>query len=74
MPYARNQRLKLRNISTGSNLADLGRDAVHAAGSSAATSKPVKCDGEEATPKVCGVGVAMLPGYSWAACSSTGWW
>jgi hypothetical protein len=24
--------------------------------------------------KDCGVGMAMLPGYSWAAHSSTGWW
>ena len=30
-PYERNQCLKLRNASTGSNLADTGRDAVHAA-------------------------------------------
>lgn len=30
-PYERNQCLTPRNLSTGSNLADLGRDAVHAA-------------------------------------------
>ena len=29
-------------------------------------SEPVLADGEEATLKACGVGVAMLPGYSWA--------
>jgi hypothetical protein len=27
--------------------------------------EPVLADGEEATLKACGVGVAMLPGYSW---------
>ena len=29
------------------------------------TPKPVLADGEEATLKACGVGVVMLPGYSW---------
>ena len=31
----------------------------------AGNSEPVLADGEEATLKACGVGVAMLPGYSW---------
>jgi hypothetical protein len=61
-----NQRLKPRNGASGSNLADMGRDAVRdpipGCGS---TPEPVLADGEEATLKACGVGVAMLPGYSW---------
>jgi hypothetical protein len=73
-PYERNQCLTPRNTSTGSNLADLGRDAAHAAEVPVATPKPVKAAGGEAILKDCGVGMAMLPGYSWAAHSSTGWW
>ena len=59
-PYERNQCLTPRNPSTGSNLADLGRDAAHAA--DGGDFKPIPSVGEEATGNVCGVGVAMLPG------------
>jgi hypothetical protein len=37
---------------------DLAKDAEP-------TPEPVRAGGEEATLKACGVGVAMLPGYSW---------
>ena len=73
-PYERNQCLTPRNSSTGSNLADLGRHAVRAADSLVrrrlrdGIERPVT----EATLKACGVGVARLSGYSWAARSSTG--
>ena len=57
----------LRKRVAGSNLVDVGRiaarDTCREVGS---TPKPVLADGEEATLKACGVGVAMLPGYSWA--------
>ena len=62
-----NQWWKPRNGASGSNLADTGRDAVRdpiLGGGS--TPEPVLADGEEATLKACGVGVVMLPGYSWA--------
>ena len=61
-----NQWLKPRNGASGSNLADMGRDAVRdliLGGGS--TPEPVLADGEEAALKACGVGAAMLPGYSW---------
>ena len=62
-----NQWLKLRNGASGSNLADMGRTAVRdLVRGDGSTPKPVLADGEEATLKACGVGVAMLPGYSWA--------
>jgi hypothetical protein len=71
--YERNQRLKPRKRSTGSNLADMGRDAVRdrrrEAGS---TPDPVGFAGREATVKACGVTVAMLPGQSWVPSLSTG--
>jgi len=75
-PYERNQCLKPRNPRTGSNLTDTGRVAAHAATRTprAATPEPVTVPGEEATLNACGVGVAMLPGQSWAARSSTGEW
>ncbi len=72
-PYERNQCPKPRNTSTGSNLADMGRVQC-VPPMWVATPKPGKGPGGEATLKVCGVGVAMLPGYSWTAHSSTGWW
>src|SRR5205814_5058702 len=65
-----NQWLTPRNSEAGSNLADMGRCAVHdhhapvSAGWS--TPKPSSSNGGEATLNACGVGVAMLPGYSWA--------
>ncbi len=62
-----NQRVKPRNGASGSNLADTGRDAVRdLLRGGGSTPEPVLADGEEATLKACGVGVAMLPGYSWA--------
>lgn len=66
--HERNQRLKPRKSSTGSNLADMGRGVVRdhrcEAGS---TPEPVGFAGEEATVKVCGVAVAMLPGQELGA-------
>ena len=59
--YARNQCVTPRKASTGSNLADVGRAAVHAV-EVAATPTPVLDVGQEATRKGCGVLVAMLPG------------
>ena len=63
----RNQWLNPLKSRTGSNLADMGRDAVRdlprGCGS---TPEPVLADGEEAALKACGVGAVMLPGYSWA--------
>jgi len=58
-----NQWLTSRKRSTGSNLADMGRDAVRGF-RFAWKPTPVTCllNGGEATPNVCGVGVAMLPG------------
>jgi hypothetical protein len=73
-PYERNQCLKPRNTCTGSNLADMGRGAVHATELLVATPKLVKSAGGEAMAKACGVVVARLPGYSWAAHSTIGWW
>jgi hypothetical protein len=59
-----NQRVKPRNGASGSNLADMGRDAVRdLLRGGGSTPEPVLADGEEATLKACGVGVAMLPGY-----------
>jgi hypothetical protein len=62
-----NQWVTPRKSRAGSNLTDLGRYAVRGpalwAGS---TPMPFVFGGEEAMPNVCGVGVAMLPGYSWA--------
>ena len=64
----RNQWLKPRKSSTGSNLADMGRDVVRdlrrGAGS---TLKPVGFAGHEATVKDCGVAVVMLPGQELGA-------
>jgi hypothetical protein len=58
-----NQWLTPRKRSTGSNLADTGRDAVRGpCFARGPTPKPRFSTGEEATLKVCGVGVAMLPG------------
>jgi hypothetical protein len=61
-----NQRVKPRNGASGSNPADTGRNAVRdLIRSGGSTPEPVLADGEEATLKACGVGAAMLPGYSW---------
>lgn len=60
--------LKPRKSSTGSNLADMGREVVRdhrrEAGS---TPELVGFAGEEAAVKVCGVAVAMLPGQELGA-------
>jgi hypothetical protein len=59
-----NQCPTLRNREAGSNLADLGRSAVHenaAVMCGFSTPKPASSLGEEVTVKVCGVAVTMLP-------------
>jgi hypothetical protein len=69
----RNQWSNPRKARTGSNLADMGRIAVHARARSArATPKPVNRAGGEAMRKACGVLMAMLPGKSWAPHPSNG--
>jgi hypothetical protein len=61
-----NQWLKSGKRGAGSNLVDTGRCAVRDLSWEArSTPEPVDCAGEEATVKVCGVGVATLPGQSW---------
>ena len=75
--YVRNQRLKPLKRYTGSNLADVGRSAVHARRpfrGGRATPEPGEVAGREATRKVCGVLVAMPQGQSWAPTPSTGVW
>ena len=63
----RNQRVKPLKRYTGSNLADMGRGAVHARRWWAVgTPGPGEVAGREATRKVCGVLVAMPQGQSWA--------
>ena len=52
--YVRNQRVKPLKRSTGSNLADAGRIAVHAHRGREAPG-PGEVTGREATRKVCGV-------------------
>jgi len=59
-----NQWSTLRKHSTGSNLVDLGRGAARDSPTdrwAAPTPKPALGTGGEATLKVCGIGVAMLP-------------
>ena len=75
--YARNQRVKPLKRFTGSNLADVGRRAVHARSAfqgERATPEPFEDVGREATRKNCGVLVAMLQGQSWAPTPSIGMW
>ena len=74
--YVRNQRVKPLKRYTGSNLADVGRSAVHAQPMVIgwATSVPGEVAGREATRNVCGVLVAMPQGQSWAPTPSTGVW
>jgi hypothetical protein len=67
----RNQRVKPLKRYTGSNLADMGRSAVHAR-RGRATHGPAEVAGREATRKACGVLVAMLQGQSWPPTPSTG--
>lgn len=61
-----NRCLKSRNSCSGSNLVDMGRDAVCAFPmfSGKTTPKPFVIVGEEAMLNVCGVSMARLPGYS----------
>jgi hypothetical protein len=75
--------LTLRKQRAGSNLADMGRFAARVPrGIVGTTLARVEVARVEATSKVCGVGVARLPGNSWAPDSSTGqivnvgtaWW
>jgi hypothetical protein len=67
--------LKLLKSSTGSNLADMGRSAVHVlCDVEGATPMLVDSAGQEATTKACGVVVAMLQGHSWAPHPITGSW
>ena len=71
--YERNQRLKPRKRSTGSNLADTGRGAVRGRRREAGPTPYLggfAC--REATVKACGVTVAMLPGQSWVPSLSNG--
>ncbi len=75
MYECRNQWSHPLKSRTGSNLADMGRSAVHARmGSSGATPQSVNWAGPEATGKACGVPVAMLQGKSWAPPPSTDQW
>ncbi len=67
----RNQRVKPLKRYTGSNLADMGRIAVHAR-RWWATPGPGEVAGREATRKVCGVLVAIPQGQSWPPTPSTG--
>lgn len=62
-----NQWLTPRKRSTGSNLVDMGRVAVHGLVFCGRVRLRHRCllAGEEATPNNCGVGVAMPSGYSW---------
>ena len=70
-----NQWLNPLKRGTGSNLVDAGRVAVHAEQTeSEATPMPDTQAGQEATPKGCGVGVAMLQGKSWSPILPTGTW
>ena len=68
----RNQWSNPRKSRTGSNLVDLGRNAVHARGLARATPMPVNRAGQEAMGKACGVPMARLPGKSWAPHPSNG--
>jgi hypothetical protein len=70
-----NQRSNPRKRITGSNLVDVGRDAVRANRGlrrEATSSRVVFLARSKATGKVCGVPVAMLPGKSWAPPPSSG--
>ena len=53
---------KIRQLTSDHTCHPCEQALLHGIGS---TPEPVLADGEEATLKACGVGVAMLPGYSW---------
>jgi hypothetical protein len=76
--YVRNQRIKPLKRDTGSNLADVGRRAVHTHPTKIVvgwvTPVPGEVAGREAMRNVCGVLVAMPQGQSWAPTPSTGVW
>ena len=57
--------VKLRKRGTGSNLVDKGRGVVHDLPVGWVDFEATWRVGGEATVKVCGVAVAMLPGQSW---------
>ena len=57
---------------TGSNLVDVGRDAVHVRALARATPSSMNRVDREAMAKVCGVPMAMLQGKSWAPHPSNG--
>ncbi len=74
-----NQRLNApQETATSSNLADVGWVATRTRTTTAlplsgrGTSGLGDVAGREATPKACGVGVAMLQGHSWASTPSKG--
>ena len=69
--YVRNQRVKPLKRYTGSNLADMGRGAVHTH-HWWVTPWPCEEGGQEATRKVCGVLVARPQGQSWAPTPTPG--
>lgn len=70
--YARSQRRNAPQANpTSSNLTDLGWAAARTR-TVRGTPAPVNVAGREATPKDCGVGVAMPQGHSWAANPSNG--
>ena len=71
--YVRNQRVKPLKRYTGSNLADMGRSAVHTH-RWWVTPASDEIAGREATRNVCGVLVAMPQGQSWAPTPTTGTW
>jgi retron-type reverse transcriptase len=72
--YERNQRWTLRKRRAGSNLTDRGRSAAHVFHRLTWGTTPGldEVAGREVMPKACGVGMARLPGKSWAPDSPTG--
>ena len=71
--YARNQRVKPLKRYAGSNLADMGRSAVHAR-RWRATPGPGEVGRQGGHEEGCGVLVARPQGQSWAPTPSTGVW
>ena len=69
---SRNQWSNPLKARTGSNLVDVGRDAVHVRALARATPSSMKRVDREAMAKVCGVPMAMLQGKSWAPHPSNG--
>ena len=69
----RNQRQKAsQELTTSSNLADVGWAAVRTRTRCGKLFGSVDVTDREATPKVCGVGVAKPQGHSWAPPLSNG--